>query len=242
MAGVLIIIIILFGFYFWNKNKQRNPDDEKLEAFKKKYGKYANDETALKAAVTKDLLEEMGNIKFTSSSVDEPNKDLKYFFNNKVGYFSQAKTIEDVIFISRLVAPDCVYPKWTEFRKKVLERIPEYDKDVLKKENQTFITMAMQYSQWVKIQKDKEVLDYLEYDAVKDGVGCSTCKKLHGIIRKVDDEFWDTYYPPNCDECRCIVMQRFDVKKVTDLSKKKLKLPDSKFAINVGKHELKLPY
>ena len=243
MYVLLYLIIIGIVFFWFNyRKKAKTPSEEFDEQVKRNYVKNKNDETAFKKQLVGDLVDHFGKITKTDSSDNSPNTHLKYFFNNKVGYFSQAKTLEDAIFISRLVAPDGVYPKWTEFRNKVLDRIPDYDTDILKKENQTFITMAMQYSQWLQIQKDKDVLPYLEYDAVKDSVTCSTCKKLHGIKRRVDDDFWNIYFPPNCDECRCIVLQSDEVRKETDLSKKKLKLPDSKFAINVGKHELKLPY
>lgn len=173
-----------------------------------------------------------------------PNAHLKYFLETKVGYFSETKTLEEARFISRLVEPEGRLNKWTSFRDTVLERMPYYHTDVLKIEFNLFFGMAQSYVSWRNIEQDKKIFAYLKYDAVKDSVTCSTCKKLHGIIRPVDDEFWDTYFPPNCQECRCCVMQydSDEVKHVTDLSKKKLILPDPKFALNIGKHELKLYY
>ncbi len=173
------------------------------------------------------------------------NSKLEYFLGNKVGYFSQAKNKEDAIFISRLVAPNGNHSKWTDFRNKVLERIPEYDTKNLRFEYDSFYGMAQLYQLWHNSQKDKDVLPYLKYDAVSDGNTCKTCKKLHGIIRPVDDAFWDTYFPPNCEECRCVVLSldKFDKKvRITDLSKKKLIPPEPMFALNIGKHDLKLPY
>ncbi len=30
---------------------------------------------------------------------------------------------------------------------------------------------------------------------------------LHGVIKRVDSDFWDKYYPPNGWGCRCEVIQ-----------------------------------
>lgn len=172
------------------------------------------------------------------------NFHLKYFLDNKIGYFSFAKNKEDANFISRLVAPNGELSRWTIFRKEVLTRIPDYDIEILKCEFNSFYAMAQCYQSWKSVEKDKDILPYLKYDAIIDGETCPTCKQLHNIVLPVDDPLWDIYFPPNCSTCRCIVSQisGIDEIKLTDISKKKLKLPNDKYAINVGKHELKLSY
>ena len=46
-------------------------------------------------------------------------------------------------------------------------------------------------------------------------------KILEAIVRPVDDQFWNTYYPPNGWNCRCSVEQLSDGVE-TDLSDKNL--------------------
>lgn len=171
--------------------------------------------------------------------------DNDFFLNNKIGYFSQAKTKDEAIYISKLVAQkEEKKLRWAELRKLIIEKIPDYNVDVLECECNNFVAMAQSYQMWKTIVSQKKTFPFIKYNAVIDGVTCKTCKKLDRIARLVDDPFWDIYYPPNCSECRCLVEQydEFDIKKPTDLSMKKLILPIEKFAINVGKHELKLPY
>ncbi|MBC7495494.1 MAG: hypothetical protein H7221_10850 [Flavobacterium sp.] len=168
-----------------------------------------------------------------------------FFLNNKIGYFSQAKNKDEAIYISRLVAQkEEKKLRWTELRKLVVEKNPEYNINILEIECSAFVSMAMSYDMWKTIQEQKKLFPFIKYSSVIDGITCKTCKKLEGITRPVDDSFWDVYYPPNCADCRCLGEQydEFDVKKPTDLSKKNLILPIEKFALNVGKHELKLPY
>ena len=186
----------------------------------------------------------IGNVSASLGETREYNYHLKYFLNNKIGYFFQAETKEDAIFISRLVAPNGVIMKWSVFRDSVIEKIPEYDVETLEKEYNGFYMMAQMYEKWKSVEENKREFPYLKYSAVHDDYTCKTCSKLHNIVTLVDDPFWDIYYPPNCPECRCVVEQgdRDDFKKLTDLSKKNLIVPLNRFAINVGKVELKLPY
>ncbi len=168
----------------------------------------------------------------------------KYFLKNKIGYFSFAKNKEEANFISKLVAPNGELNRLTEFRNIVLSKIPDYDIDILEKEFHSFYGMAQCYQSWKDAQQDKELFPYLKYDAVTDGETCPTCKKLNNIIRPIDDPFWDVYFPPNCESCRCMVqkLDKYDKVRQTDLSKKQLILPIDKYALNVGKHELKLSF
>lgn len=73
----------------------------------------------------------------------------------------------------------------------------------------------------------------LEYRTVLDQRVREEHVKLHGVIRPIDDSFWDTHYPPNGWRCRCSV--RSSDKEVTP-TKKIPKVPIHKhFRHNVGK-------
>jgi hypothetical protein len=200
---------------------------------------YKNNNRKVKTTANKPVF-------FSKEKEVELNYDSRiiYFLKNKIGYFSSAKNKEEANFISRLVATNGQLKRWAEFRNKVLSEIPDYDAEKLKKEFYTFYGMAPCYQSWTEAQQDKELFPYLKYDAVTGGETCPTCKKLNNITRPIDDPFWDVYFPPNCDSCRCIVLQlgKYDKVVLTDLSKKQLLRPADKYAINVGKHELKLSY
>lgn len=180
------------------------------------------------------------SISFSTSNNIDKNSDLFFFLNNRVGYFSQAKTEENAEVISKLIAEKEMNKEtWKLFKNKVLAIIPDYNVEILKSEYSTFYGMAQCYERWKQIQEQKKTLPFLKYSAVNDSVICKTCEKLNNIALSVDDPFWDVYFPPNCQECRCTVEQydAFDA-KITDLTNKKIIRPAEKFAINIGKHEL----
>lgn len=60
-------------------------------------------------------------------------------------------------------------------------------------------------------QKDTAALfPYLRYNAVLDNGTSAICRELHGTVARVNDPFWDTYYPPNHFGCRSVVSQLTD--------------------------------
>ena len=117
--------------------------------------------------------------------------------------------------------------------------VPEYNKDILESEFYAFNSMASGYSSWKQLQRARSEFPYLRYYTSNDA-SCKICKTLNNIKLHIDDPFWDIFFPPNCPECSCYVMQydKEEIKHTTDLSKKKLIRPDDKYALNFGKHEL----
>jgi len=58
---------------------------------------------------------------------------------------------------------------------------------------------------WAEVTGDKQTFPLLQYIAIIDDNTRDEHAGLDGIIRKVDDDFWDVYFPPNGYNCRCSV-------------------------------------
>jgi SPP1 gp7 family putative phage head morphogenesis protein len=71
------------------------------------------------------------------------------------------------------------------------------------------VNMRVSYAagRWAQIQRVKEERPYLMYSAVLDRRTRPQHRAWNGIIRPVEDSFWDTHYPPNGWRCRCMVRQ-----------------------------------
>lgn len=82
-------------------------------------------------------------------------------------------------------------------------------------------------------------MEYFRYSAILDQKTRPNHSKLHGLILKKDDPFWDKNYPPNGWRCRCKVRaySKDDIKangwSVTD--KTPPDIADKDWAYNVGK-------
>ncbi|MCH7395209.1 phage head morphogenesis protein [Acinetobacter dispersus] len=62
---------------------------------------------------------------------------------------------------------------------------------------------AYAHGKWLHQQRNKEKRPYLEYMAINDSRVRPSHLALDGVVRHIDDPFWQAYYPPNGYRCRC---------------------------------------
>lgn len=85
----------------------------------------------------------------------------------------------------------------------------------------TAVNNAYESGRWKEFQELKDIFPNLQYNAVMDERTRDDHAALNGIVRPVDDPFWDTYMPPNDWNCRCSVSQ----KMANETTKKELNKP-----------------
>lgn len=104
---------------------------------------------------------------------------------------------------------------------------------------QQAIKSARASAEWKDIQDTKEIFPYLRYVTMQDDAVRDEHRALDGIVRHVDDPFWDEYYPPNGWGCRCGKEQLTEEEANGDPGIKRDVPPDSnvkeEFKRNVGK-------
>jgi hypothetical protein len=95
-------------------------------------------------------------------------------------------------------------------------------------------------SKWQKFNADKNTLPLLQFDTVGDGRVRVAHQALDGIIKPVDDPFWNSFYPPLDWNCRCSVRQLADG-EVTITDSDKLPQIKDEFKYNWGKEQFIFP-
>jgi SPP1 gp7 family putative phage head morphogenesis protein len=70
----------------------------------------------------------------------------------------------------------------------------------------TNIQNAYNRGHWEQFKENEKFAPYLMYDAINDSRTRPSHRALDGVIRRVDDPFWDTHYPANGYRCRCSVV------------------------------------
>ena len=188
----------------------------------------------------------------------EGTKDFEILtrLNENINRFSAAKTFQNVKDTQNLIldAAGNLRP-FTDFRKDALKIFDKYNENWLRTEFETTVAGAQSAVQWQDIQRDKKTLPLLQYRTAGD----NRVRPLHaawdGIVKPVDDPFWDTRSPPNDHNCRCVLIQLEEgEEKTTNLGdhlekiKKETKGEiisienDSKlFNINPGKRKIIFP-
>ena len=158
---------------------------------------------------------------------------------NNLSIFSGAKTFQEVLELTigtRASNGDLI--AFNTFKKLGTQIDDRYNIDWLKTEQQASFRQSQSADDWKEVNKDKELFPYLRYSTVNDARVREDHKEQDGIIKRVDDPFWNTWFPPNGWNCRCIVTQ-LEKGKVT--RGKFDKNPDPVFGTNVGKTGLIFP-
>lgn len=176
----------------------------------------------------------------TEIDYDTPDFEMMSSLRSDVWQFSGAKNYQEMKAMSEaLEGPDGKLRSFLEFKRVVKSIIGDH-MQWLKTEYQTAISSSQMAAQWMRIQRDKDILPLLEFDAVMDNRTTELCKSLNRVIRPVDDPFWDAYYPPNHFNCRSGVRQIRDGEITKD---ENIDYPDlpKMFLTNVGKTGLAFP-
>ena len=71
---------------------------------------------------------------------------------------------------------------------------------------ETNLSTARAAGRWEQIQRVKKTRPWLRYVAILDSHVRPDHRRWHGTTLSVDDDWWDTHYPPNGWNCRCTVM------------------------------------
>lgn len=119
-----------------------------------------------------------------------------------------------------------------DFKKEALNVDANYRGSKLDSEYDTAVRSARMAAMWQKFEKNKRLYPNLKYILTKAAKPDEKHLKYVGIIRPVDDSFWNANYPPNRWRCQCSVEQTDD--EATDIPNNLPPVPKD-FAFNSGK-------
>jgi SPP1 gp7 family putative phage head morphogenesis protein len=150
--------------------------------------------------------------------------------------FSAAKNYNQLRdMTSALLNDDMVVRSFREFKEICNNISYQYNSSWLLSEYNTAIASAQTSARWNEYQESAQEMPYLQYVTAGDDRVREEHAELDGIIRRIDDEFWDTYYPPNGYNCRCDVIQLPGEATEADIEKYTLPVLDPIFATNLAK-------
>ena len=156
--------------------------------------------------------------------------------------FAAAKNYQQLKDITKaLVDKEGKLRSFGEFKNEAAKVVHVQNTKYMRTEYNLAVAGGQMSASWHRIQQSKKVLPYLKYLTVGDDRVRPEHAELDGVIRLVDDVFWDTYYPPNGWNCRCDVLQLADAKETpADEIIYPEKMPEL-FQINLAKNGLVFP-
>jgi SPP1 gp7 family putative phage head morphogenesis protein len=145
---------------------------------------------------------------FDSPGLAETDFEMLRFIEENVFVFSGCKNYNQLKEMSQLLKDEQgnIRP-FNEFMADVRKVDATYSVHYAEAEYNHALNSSMMASKWQTIQKEKQALPLLKYIAVQDSHTRLEHAALHGVVRKVDDDFWSMWMPPNGWNCRCDVVQ-----------------------------------
>jgi SPP1 gp7 family putative phage head morphogenesis protein len=169
--------------------------------------------------------------------INTPDYKMLYSLRENVYIFSGAKTYQQTREIGSLLTKEDAISSFGDFKKQAKNILDDYNVNYLSAEYNSAIAQSRSASQWMDIEKDKDVLPFLKYRTAGDGRVRPEHAQLDGITKEVDDKFWSLYMPPNGWNCRCGVIQD-DVGEITDTKGLVVENVPDIFQFNSGKEKI----
>lgn len=131
---------------------------------------------------------------------------------------------------------------FSDFQKEVDKMNLQYNGNWLRTEYNHAVAASQCAARWTEQVSCSQSMPYLQYQAVMDKNTRPEHAALNGVIKRIDSDFWDKYYPPNGWGCRCEVIQLpgKNHKETPDMDLKHCKVAPM-FQVNVGKKGVIFP-
>lgn len=96
---------------------------------------------------------------------------------------------------------------FSAFKREAKKINATYNEDWLQAEYDTATRSSKMARKWAQYEEDADVYPNLKYLTQQDDRVRNSHKVLHGIVKPINDPFWDEYFPPNGWRCRCDTSQ-----------------------------------
>jgi len=188
----------------------------------------------LSEAVTKGSGENILQIDYNS-----PDVAMLANLDKNIYQFSAAKNYHQLKQMTQALKDEKGKVRsFAEFKKEAAKVNKIFNHDWLKTEYNTAISSANAAARWKENEQDKDVMPYLRYETAGDERVRSSHALLDNVVRRVDDPFWDEYYPPNGFNCRCTTVQEAHGPITGKINKPEL---HPMFRTNTGKAQVVFP-
>lgn len=167
------------------------------------------------------------------------NNPLGEAISENINVFSGFKTYQQLKEASLLLkdANGQLKP-FTKFLQDVQGINENYNKNYLKAEYNHAVASGQMIANWQQIEARSDVAPFLKYKTAEDERVRDSHRGLNNVVKRVDDPFWNMYYPPNGWNCRCDVIQVISEEVTTDFDGPELPIM---FRNNVGKDGIVFP-
>ena len=208
-------------------------------------GKKLTSDNQLLRATARDYTEALQHGyggKLTDIAWNTPDMETLEALTKNVYQFAAAKNYHELRDLTDAIRDGNRIRSFEEFRDEALPIIGKYNQKWLRTEYNQAIAAAQSGARWNDFQRGKKEMPYLQYQCIMDGNTRPEHAQLHGVIKRIDDDFWDRYLPPNGWGCRCEAIQ-LPGSSYEETPNTQINVPfvPEMFQINFGKRGIAFP-
>lgn len=153
------------------------------------------------------------NYKTITADWKTPDIEMLHRLTRDVWSFSAAKDYQQMRDLTLALSDEAgKLREFVAFKEAAMKVCTKYNETWLQTEYNQAVAASQNAARWTQFTADKADIPFLEYQTVGDDAVRASHALLDGIVRKVDDSFWSTHYPPNGWGCRCEVIQAVGAK------------------------------
>ena len=196
---------------------------------------------AATAEILKDAIKEGYDATLKDFAPNSPDFGMLENLQNNVYQFAAAKSYQELKLATELLTDESGNVKpFPQFRADAEGLFKKFNEDWLDSEYSTAISSTLNAREWASYTKTAKAMPYLRYSTVGDSKVRESHRSLDGVVKRIDDAFWDSSCPPNGFRCRCGTTQTGQGKETTSDS---ITLPyvDPMFKTNLAKTGLLFP-
>ena len=150
------------------------------------------------------VVEENLNVNYAVIDYKRPDFDYLWQLRHNTAVMSAFKNNAEIKDCVKLLVDAAGNAReWPEFLAEARKVSETYNVNWLKAEYDTARSRARAAREWKDIQSTKDIYPNLQYVTAKDERVRMSHRPLEGLIYPIDDQFWQTYFPPNGWRCRC---------------------------------------
>lgn len=178
----------------------------------------------------------------TGVAWDSPDFETLQRLTENVYHFSAAKNWHELHDLTAAMRDGDRLRSFEQFEDEAQRIIGKYNSQWLRTEYNQAVAAAQAGARWNDFSRNADAMPYLRYQCIMDGNTRPEHAALDGVIKRIDDTFWDEYMPPNGWGCRCEAVQ-LPGSKYDETPNSKIILPDvpDMFRVNFGKKGVAFP-
>ncbi|MBE9468987.1 MAG: minor capsid protein [Bacteroidetes bacterium] len=155
------------------------------------------------SAIEKSLFQGFGK-DFATVDFTTPDAAMLSRLTRDVWQFSAAKNYQQLRDTTlALIDESGKARNFADFKDAAKQINNKYNDTWLKTEYNQAVGSSTMAARWSEYKANADIMPFLQYDTAGDNNVRPEHQLLDGIIRKITDEFWKQYFPPNGWGCRC---------------------------------------